>query len=105
VLGLSRAQAQSAEAAAIGLHINGLTSAERDALAQDLDTQGELHVSFACVPAGILVLEGTGRTVSTPERRQAALHAVRQRIAAARISEEQLTLSTAEALCAEARNH
>lgn len=103
-LGLQKALAQSAEASLIGLHINGLTSAERDALAHDLAADGSVRVSFACVPAGILVLEPSARTVSTTERHDAALRTVRQRIPAARISEQAMSLTDAEALCADARN-
>ncbi len=39
--------------------IDGLTSATRDALAQDLALDGGFRIAFACVPAGILVVEST----------------------------------------------
>ncbi|MBK8339693.1 MAG: hypothetical protein IPK99_06710 [Flavobacteriales bacterium] len=39
--------------------ITGLTSATRDALAQDLALDGGFRIAFACVPAGILVVEST----------------------------------------------
>lgn len=104
LLGHAKAHAQSAEPPAIGIHVNGLTSDERDALSRDLAVQGDVQVGFACVPAGILMLEPTGRAAFTPERQAAAIHVVRARIDGTRISEEQLTRTGAEALCAEARN-
>ncbi|MFT3886410.1 MAG: hypothetical protein QM724_13575 [Flavobacteriales bacterium] len=100
-LGLAKVHAQET---AIGIRINGLTTDERDALVRDLRQQGELRVGFACVPAGILLLEPTGRAALTPEGHTAAIRTVRQRIAGARISEEPLTMATAEERCAEARN-
>ena len=104
LLGLAKIHAQSAEQPVIGLHVNDLTSGERDAIARDLADQGEMRVSFACVPAGILVLEPTGRSTYTTQRHDAVLHTVRLRIPAARISEEPLTMTDAEARCAEARD-
>lgn len=88
---------------AMTLQVRGLTSAMRDGLAQDLKRDGHYKIAFACVPAGILVLEPTtndgARTAAV-----SALPLVHQRIDRNTISTSGLDRNAAEARCAEARN-
>src|SRR5688572_18839719 len=46
----------------ISLHVEGLTSEMRDGLSRELAGTTDLELVFACVPAGILVFEGTAGT-------------------------------------------
>jgi hypothetical protein len=41
----------------IAFHIDGFSSTERDAIAVEIATGGQFRMSYACVPAGILVIE------------------------------------------------
>lgn len=87
----------------VGIRIAALSSAERDALVQQLADDDELYVAFACVPAGILVIGSrTGATTRATLRTQ-AVSALQPVLAAARIGEEDLTLQAAEAACENAR--
>jgi len=85
------------------LQIQGLTSTMRDGLSQDLRRDGHFRIAFACVPAGILVLEPIGT-----DRRQSAetavLPLVQQRIAPSAIRTTTMDRTAAEAQCAQARN-
>ena len=102
------AHAQSAEASSavprIALRITDLTEEERDAFTRDLHEQGNARIVFACVPAGVLVIEGTESGRSADNLRLHALPGLLRNVAADRITEDQLTLRNAEDLCAEARN-
>ena len=41
----------------VAYQVSGLTSAARDQLAQQAEQGGEVKLTYACVPAGILVFE------------------------------------------------
>lgn len=87
----------------IGLRINSLTSAERDALTANARQAGELEVVFACVPAGVIVFNGTGPAGSREALRTKVLALATPVIPAPRITEAALTLPAAEAACRAAR--
>ncbi len=55
--GRSQAQSVGAPLQRVAYSIAGITEQERDAIAQELASTGEGRVAYACVPAGILVLE------------------------------------------------
>ncbi len=88
---------------AMNLQVRGLTSAMRDGLAQDLKRDGHYRIAFACVPAGILILEPTtnagGRSAEA-----STLPLIHQRIDRALITTSDLDRNAAEARCAEVRN-
>lgn len=88
----------------ISLRIAGLTSEERDALTRELDGVPGARIAFACVPAGLIVLESTesGRNADTLRLR--AMPGLLRNVAPSRISEDHISLRSAEELCAEARN-
>lgn len=85
------------------LKVQGLTSAMRDVVAQDLRRDGQFFIAFACVPAGILVVEplSTDRHVDV---QRAVLPLIEQRIARSSIRTTTMDRNAAEAQCAEARN-
>ncbi len=100
--GIFHSQAQTAPQ--VALRVDGLTSQERDQLSTDLVQRGDLRISFACVPAGILILEPTSPDRSVDTVRAMAATALIQRLPAKRRSEVALTMSQAEELCSSARN-
>lgn len=85
------------------LRVTGLTSATRDAIARDLNTGNQARLVFACVPAGILVLEPV-RTASRQQIRNIALPTVQQRAGSASITELSFSTEDAEAECAQVRD-
>lgn len=97
--GLLQCQAQR-----VALRVDGLTAQERDQLSADLGERGDLRISFACVPAGILILEPVSPDRSADSVRAMAAAALIQRLPAQRRSEVSLSLSEAEELCSAARN-
>ena len=88
----------------VALRVQGLTSEERDQLSADLGRRGDLRISFACVPAGILILEPVDGERSADSVRAMAATALIRRLPPQRRSEVALTLTEAEALCSAARN-
>lgn len=88
----------------VALRVDGLTSEERDQLSADLVQRGDLRISFACVPAGILILEPISPDRSADSVRAMAATALIHRLPVQRRSEVALSLSEAEELCSEARN-
>lgn len=97
----SFAQAQQPER--IVLQLDGLTSDHRDAMTRTLATSGEARIAFACVPAGILVLEGTDGTSRT-RLEQRCRELVTERSLVLRRSEHPATIAQAEAACAQVRD-
>ena len=97
------AQASSVDVARFTVRIAGLTSASRDAIAHDLKAGGHVRLSFACVPAGLLVFEPLQAT-SREQVREHALPLLQQRVDATAITEIPLGAEAAEAECAQARN-
>ncbi|MBL7951335.1 MAG: hypothetical protein JNM62_06405 [Flavobacteriales bacterium] len=85
------------------LHVEGLTSATRDAITSDLHQAGDLRVVFACVPAGVIVLEArNGQNKAQIEERTRIL--LSQRAAHLRARTMDQSLAQAEAACEQARN-
>lgn len=103
--GLRNGLAQSAANQRVALRVTDLTSQERDNLSLDLQERGDLRISFACVPAGILILEPINPERSADSVRAMALGALITRLPAQRRTEVALSLTEAEDLCAAARNH
>ena len=89
----------------VALRVEGLTNEERDQLSSDLSQRGDLRISFACVPAGILILEPVSPDRSADSVRAMAGAALIHRLPAQRRSEMALTLNEAEELCSAARNN
>ena len=89
----------------VALRITSLTSEERDALSRDLTDGGELRIAFACVPAGILIVEPITHDRSAASVRAMAASALIRRLPVARRTDIHLTQAEAEALCAEARHN
>lgn len=87
----------------VTMQVEGLTSATRDALAKDLKRTDEIRLVFACVPAGILVLESrTGHSRGQLEERgRTALTARNASLRTRTIGHD---LAAAEMACEQARN-
>ncbi len=103
IAGILWSQAQTASGR-VALRVNGLTNEERDLLSNDLQEHGDLRISFACVPAGVLILEPVNQDRSADSVRALAATALIRRLPPSRRTEVPLSLSEAEALCSEARN-
>lgn len=97
------AQQSAASPERVTLQVDGLTSATRDALTKDLQRNNEIRVVFACVPAGILVLESRSSHSKTQieERGRTALTARNTSLRARTIGHD---LAAAELACEQARN-
>jgi hypothetical protein len=104
ISGILNAQDHSTTSSALVLHVDGLTSGTRDAIVQDLTHDGEFRVSYACVPAGLIILEAVDPDRSTDSVRLRALPRLLRNVEPTRIREDHLTLEMAEERCAEARN-
>lgn len=99
-----RVQAQqTADNARIAFRIDGITSEERDAIAEDLTAAGDYRIAFACVPAGILVIEPVP---SSAYRRTSTelITGVRSRIGTRNATDEPRSMAELEAVCANTRN-
>ncbi len=86
----------------IGLRVDALTSAERDSFMAS-SHPGDLHVVYACLPAGILVFASDEPTGSREALRTKALAVMTPGIAPGRIGTVELTLHEAESACETAR--
>lgn len=98
------AQAQSPGTDGLyAVRIEGMKAADRDALQGQLRQRADLHLVYACVPAGILVFaaQGAADREATKER---ATPLLRSRMAGARITELEHGLAEAEAACAQLRD-
>lgn len=100
---LTRTHAQT-ETPRIALHVSNLTSDERDALNHDLNDRGDLRIVFACVPAGILILEPVNGERRADQVRTLAAAALNARIPTQRRSEATMSLEEAESRCSTVRN-
>lgn len=98
-----RVVAQVSDPPRIGLRIQAFTSEERDALVRQLHTTGEMRLAYACVPAGIVLLESTTTARSHGEARTAMMARVAAVVPEHRILENGLDLQSAEERCAIAR--
>lgn len=96
------AQVPTSEGDRTVVHVKGLDSTIRDAVALELGTQG-LKLAFACVPAGILVFEQDARTASGPVL-TTSLSAIEEHVRTKDITILPISLQEAEMQCAQARN-
>lgn len=85
------------------LQVRGLTSEMRDGLANDLQREGHYRIAFACVPAGIILLESTDVTRRVDQQAD-LMPVVHRRIDPSAIRSTNMLRRDAEAACAEARN-
>lgn len=102
--GPASAQQPTGEAAELVLRVNGLTSAERDALTRALPADGSVRLVYACVPAGILILEAADNNGTRATVREKVMPLATSRIAASRIAEPAIDRAQAEAQCASLRS-
>ena len=100
---LMRTHAQ-ADTPRLALQVTGLTAEERDALNRDLTARGDMRIAFACVPAGILILEQTTTARPAEQARALAVAVLNERIPAQRRMEAPMSLEEAETRCNAARN-
>lgn len=100
--GPASAQQPTGEAAELVLRVNGLTSAERDALTRALPADGSVRLVYACVPAGILILDAPHQGSRAAVREQ-VMPLATKRIATNRITEPAMDRTQAEAQCASLR--
>ena len=103
LLGTPEAFAQTPPPERAVFHVDGLTSAMRDGIVQELRNSGELRLSFACVPAGILVFESLDPLARGPVE-QRSLHLLSSRTSTAQVNELAMAPAEAEAACAQVRN-
>lgn len=87
----------------IGLQINAMSSAERDAITTNLSAAGELQVVFACVPAGLIVFNEATSSGSREALRTKVIAAIAPIIPVQRITGTDITLEAAETACQNAR--
>lgn len=87
----------------LGLRIDALTSAERDALVAAANRSGQLEAVYACVPAGVIVFVDRGPAGSRSALRTMVLATVAPVVPAQRIRPNEVTLRAAEAACGSVR--
>lgn len=104
-VGQQAARAQQAPATSLTLRIDDLSNDERDALNQQLMQRGDARIAFACVPAGIVVLQATDASRSMDSLRLRALPGLLTSVAPGRIHEEPVSINEAELICENARNN
>lgn len=100
---VAMAQQPAATPPRITMHVTDLTSADRDALARDLAISGGSRIAFACVPAGILVLEGHSG-LDRSQLEQLGRRMLNDRSLTIQRAEQQGTIAQAEEACAQARS-
>ena len=93
---------QDGQPATITFSIEGLTTEMRDGIARELTETSGLQLTFACVPAGILVFQGNGDPAEIMQDRLSSI--MEHRIARQRIRTIEVSRETVEEQCAEARN-
>lgn len=98
-----QAQNTSGNETRLILKVTGLTSATRDAIASDLNTAGQARLAFACVPAGILILEPVN-SGGRQQVRELTLPTIQQRVGSSQITELALSQQQAEEECAQVRD-
>lgn len=98
----TKAQGPTTQSERTVLKVKGLDHTTRDALRTELEGQG-LRLAFACVPAGILVLESERRSIAAPML-STALTAVEKYARSKDITVLPISLQEAEEQCAQARN-
>ncbi len=96
------AQSSIQAQAPVILHVEGLTASKRDLIKQEIETQGDLRMRYACVPAGILILEPVpGR--SGGDLRAQVTPIIRRHVPEGRSTELTITIQQAEDRCAQVR--
>lgn len=97
------AQQRTDQREVVTFQVEGLTSATRDELTRDLAQANDVRMVFACVPAGIIVLEGrNGQSRTQVEDRTRSLLSSRASNLRARTVDQ--SLAQAENACEQARN-
>lgn len=99
----SQAQTNSLTRERLTIYVEGLSSETRDDLARELKRTGDAHIAFACVPAGIVVLEAR-QGFSRAELESRTNTILSSRVNTARTRRTDLTIAQAEAACEQARN-
>jgi hypothetical protein len=99
----AHAQAPQGEGTSTVLRVKGLDPATRDAVVAELAISQDLRLSYACVPAGILVFEQNSRSASTGLRTR-TMEVVEKHARSKDITVLPISLSEAEQQCAQARN-
>ncbi len=97
------AQDRQAQPHQFAIQVEGLTSDDRDALQRECDAHHDLRIVFACVPAGIIVIEDRN-TTSIQETKQRAMPLMNARMSGKRVEIVDHDLAWAEQACAEMRN-
>jgi hypothetical protein len=97
------AQAPQGEGESTVLRVKGLDSATRDAVVAELALSQGLRLTYACVPAGILVFQREN-TVTASSMRTRSMEAVEKHARSKDITVLSISLSEAEQQCAQARN-
>jgi hypothetical protein len=98
----AHAQAPQGEGTSTVLRVKGLDPATRDAVVAELAISQDLRLSYACVPAGILVFEQNSRSASTGLRTR-TMEVVEKHARSKDITVLPISLSEAEQQCAQAR--
>ena len=101
--GIPSANAQSPAPEHAVFQVDGLTSALRDGIVQQLQNNSELRLSFACVPAGILVFESMD-PMARGSVKQRSLQLLSSRTSAAQVNELAMATAEAELAFAQVRN-
>ena len=97
------ATAQGTAPSTLAVQVSGLSHQTRDLIAQDLAGQGEVRISYACVPAGILVFEAVNGALRA-DLHQAIDELLDQHVGRSNISVSALDQSQLEAQCAATRD-
>ncbi len=103
-LSIATASAQTdTQRAELTLEVSGLTCAMRDGLAADLRAEGSYRIAFACVPAGIMILEPIGgQRNSNPDA--TIMPIVQRRAERSSVRRSTLDRNAVEVKCAEERD-
>ena len=102
-IGRSQAQAPATVPQRMAFHVEGMTAEERDAISVQLAEAGAFRIAYACVPAGIIVIEPIeGRPAGQAPVDHAAL--VRARIGTKVMTVDHRSMAELENDCLNVRN-
>lgn len=99
----TQAQAPAPEAAPTVVRVKGLNPAMRDAVVAELASTQGLRLSYACVPAGILVFEQVNGSTANLTRSR-SIQALEKHAQPKNITVLPISLLEAEQQCANVRN-
>lgn len=99
----AHAQVTTAGSATQAFRIQGITAEERDAIATELAISGQYRISFACVPAGILVIEPVDAAPAALSATHAT-NAIQARVGNKHVEPDPRSLGELESACANTRN-